>query len=263
MVAQELDPALLSPFLDHPESAGVLCDFDGTLSPIVDDPERAAPLPGVPEVLDRLARRYQRVAVVSGRPVHFLLDRLQLHDGEPSSVVVSGLYGLQRMIDGVIEEDEEARGWRPVIEETASRADAEAPAGVRVERKGLSLTLHVRTAPQLAGWVESFARSAADVTGLCLRPARLSWELVPPVPVDKGKVVGELVEGLDAACFLGDDFGDLPAFDALDRLAAERGADVLRVAVASDEAPAELVERADVVVEGPPGALELLHRLAD
>lgn len=261
MAAREADPDLLRPFLEHPERAGVLCDFDGTLSAIVDEPDQADALPGVPEALHRLVGRYGRVAVVSGRPVRFLLDRLDLGDGTPPGMVVAGLYGLQRATEGEIEEDAEARSWRPVVEEVAARADAEAPAGVRVERKGLSLTLHVRTAPELGPWTESFARAAADTTGLCLRPARLSWELVPPVPIDKGKVVGELVDGLDAACFMGDDWGDLPGFDALDRLAAG-GASVLKVAVASDEAPAELMERADVVVDGPAGALDLLHQLA-
>jgi trehalose 6-phosphate phosphatase len=76
-------------------------------------------------------------------------------------------------------------------------------------------------------------------------------------------VVDALVEAAAAACFLGDDLGDLPAFDALDRLAARSGADVLRVAVRSEEAPPELLARADLVVDGPPGALALLEELRD
>jgi hypothetical protein len=35
----------------------------------------------------------------------------------------------------------------------------------------------------------------------------------------------------------------------------------MRVGVRSPEAPPELLERADVVVDGPPGALALLRRL--
>ena len=53
--------------------------------------------------------------------------------------------------------------------------------------------------------------------------ARLSYELRPPFAIDKGTVVGELVADLDAACFIGDDRGDLFAFDALDRFAADGG----------------------------------------
>ncbi len=40
----------------------------------------------------------------------------------------------------------------------------------------------------------------------------MSVELRPPVKTDKGTVVDELASGLGAACFFGDDLGDLPAF---------------------------------------------------
>jgi trehalose 6-phosphate phosphatase len=62
-------------------------------------------------------------------------------------------------------------------------------------------------------------------------------------------------------CFVGDDRGDLPAYDALDRLAV-RGVHTLRVAVASSEAPDELIARADLVLDGPAEVLAFLRRLA-
>ena len=48
--------------------------------------------------------------------------------------------------------------------------------------------------------------------------------------------------------------------DGLDRLAAA-GVHTVRVAVSTPEAPAEVLARADLVVEGPEGALALLQRL--
>ena len=60
--------------------------------------------------------------------------------------------------------------------------------------------------------------------------------------------------------FVGDDVVDLPAFDALDEL-ARKGLTTLRVAVRSSEAPEELLERADVIVDGPVGVLGLLEDL--
>ncbi|MGH9269584.1 MAG: trehalose-phosphatase, partial [Acidimicrobiales bacterium] len=128
--------------------------------------------------------------------------------------------------------------------------------------KGLSVTLHVRGAPEHEGWAWSWANERAARSGLLAIGARLSVELRPPVATDKGTVVAELVDGMAAACFVGDDLGDLPAFDALDRLAAATGAVVLRVGVRSAEAPAELLSRADVLVDGPAGALSLLEQLA-
>ncbi|HET7720248.1 MAG TPA: hypothetical protein VFK43_09805, partial [Acidimicrobiales bacterium] len=93
-----------------------------------------------------------------------------------------------------------------------------------------------------------------------VHPARMSFELRPPLKRDKGTVLAEAAAGRRQVCFLGDDRGDLTAFDTLDRMAAE-GATVLRVGVDSTEAPAELLERADVVVEGPEGSLRILRGL--
>jgi trehalose 6-phosphate phosphatase len=88
----------------------------------------------------------------------------------------------------------------------------------------------------------------------------MSVELHPPVEVDKGTVVEELVGGLPTACFLGDDVGDLPAFAALSRLAAA-GRATFRVVIDSPEATEEVRRAADLVVDGPVGALELLRGL--
>jgi trehalose 6-phosphate phosphatase len=59
---------------------------------------------------------------------------------------------------------------------------------------------------------------------------------------------------------VGDDRIDLPGFDALDALDAD-GVHTLRVAVDSPEVPTELIERADLVVDGPRAVVELLARL--
>ena len=229
-----------------PRHSGILVDFDGTLSPIVDDPATAQPLDGIPDVLDRLAQRYERVAVVSGRPVAFLVRLL------PPSLFLSGLYGLEVIDRGRRRDHPSGGAWREVVDDVASYSAARGPAGMRVESKGLSLTLHYRTRPEIADDVRDWAERQAARSGLRVRPARMSVELHPPIEADKGTAVDEVASGLAAVCFIGDDVGDLPAFDALDRLEAG-GTVVLRVAVRSDEAPAELLARADHVVDGPEG----------
>ena len=92
------------------------------------------------------------------------------------------------------------------------------------------------------------------------RAARLSVELHPPVEADKGTVLEGLAEGFRNVCFLGDDVGDVPAFAALERL-GEAGAVTLAVAVSSPETDPAVLAAADVVVDGPAGALALLRRL--
>ena len=233
----------------------MLTDFDGTLAPIVEDPTTAAPLPGVVEVLRRLSRRYARVGVVSGRPVAYLLDRLG------PDLWLSGLYGLEAVERGRPVEAPTAGRWRPVVAGVVAAAvERFGPVDGTVEDKGLSLTLHFRRRPEQELEVRTWADAEAARTGLVVRPAKASVELHPPLDVDKGTVVEAAAAGLRAACFLGDDVGDLPAFRALDRLAAT-GIHTVRVVVGTSETPAELVDEADVVVEGPAGALAFLRSL--
>jgi len=247
-------PPPLQVLAARPERAGVYTDFDGTLAPIVDNPFDARALDGAGDALAALASRYDRVGVISGRPVRFLLDSIAA-----PGVDLWGEYGLERVVDGEIRPAEGAERWRPVVEEVAARADA---AGIaeRVERKSLSVTLHWRADPEREAAVRAWATDEAERTGLEAFPARKAVELRPPLRRDKGTALDEAAAGLAATCFLGDDRGDLAAFDALDRLAAD-GVHVTRIAVHSPEMPEELERRADIVVDGPEGALALLRSL--
>jgi len=141
----------------------------------------------------------------------------------------------------------------------AKRADA---AGVaeRVERKSLSVTLHYRADPRREQVVREWAAEEAARTGLHLTEARKAVELRPPIHRDKGTALVEAAAGLAAVCFLGDDRGDLAAFDALDRLAYE-GVHTARIAVRSPEMPSDLERRADVIVDGPAAAVAVLRAL--
>jgi trehalose 6-phosphate phosphatase len=89
----------------------------------------------------------------------------------------------------------------------------------------------------------------------------MAVEFRPPVGIDKGSVVETLARGCAAACFAGDDAGDMAAFAALDRLGTD-GTRAVRVAVTDEETPPELVAAADVIVRGPAEALDLFRALA-
>jgi trehalose 6-phosphate phosphatase len=244
----------LAPLRREPATAGIFSDFDGTLSPIMEDPELAEPVPGVPALLDELARRYPVVAVVSGRPVAFLAARL------PASVLLAGLYGLEVQRHGELHIDPEAERWRPVVRTAVTRLRAVAPPGVLVEPKDLSVTCHYRTNPSVEPQVIALTQEVAAATGLVVRRGRKAVELLPPIRADKGTVIRKWAASLRFVCYLGDDLGDLAAFGALDQLAA-RGISTARIAVRSDEAPAELPQAADVIVDAPEGAAALLRTL--
>ena len=253
-----MDPApLFAPFVEDPARSGLFFDFDGTLSPIVADPALAAPVPGAPELLSELADRFGHVGILSGRPVsfvqqHFTDDRLEL----------AGIYGLERVIGGRREDHPAAGAWREVIEDITASSLAHGPAGMHVEPKGLSLTMHYRNAPEIADAVHDWVESQTARSGLEVRRAKMSYELHPPIDVDKGTLLVELAADLRCVAFVGDDVGDLPAFDGLDRL-REAGVATVRVGVRSAEQSSDLILRADCTVDGPEGVLDLVRSLRD
>jgi trehalose 6-phosphate phosphatase len=249
---------VLGPLAQDPARACLLTDFDGTLAPIVADPYAARPLAGAVDTLRALAARLGCVAVVSGRPASFLVEVA----GE--GLVLSGLYGLELVrpgTGGVVEVPAEVERWRDVVLTVADEAEAAAPAGVVVERKGLSLTIHTRTAVGEAGWAATFCTQAAARTGLVVHAAKMSLELRPPVATDKGTVVTSLAAGSTAVAYLGDDLGDLPAYAALDALRAS-GVVTVKVAVGGPELDPRVEAAADVVLDGAAACLAALEELA-
>jgi trehalose 6-phosphate phosphatase len=245
--------------LDDPGEAGIFCDFDGCLAPIVPDPEAARAVRGATAVLGRLARRFKVVAVVSGRSAADLSRRVRV-----PGVRILGLHGMEEARDGVITVVPEAEAARDAVE-AAVRSLGDALRGVRgavLEHKGLALAVHFRRAadPEEAERTAApLVRDAAARNGLVVVPGRRILEVRPAGGGDKGDAVRRVVaaESLAGALVAGDDVGDLPAFDAVDELDVR-----VRVAVASDEAPPELVERADLVLRSPAEFVSLLRRLA-
>jgi trehalose 6-phosphate phosphatase len=249
-------------FKRDPGSAGLFLDFDGTLSEIVTVPSEARPAPGVLEVLDELSARYRLVAIVSGRSAHELLEWLP-------RIEVWGVHGAQRTLDGEVVMSDRAAPFSDLMKHVREDAEAAVRAagieGVIVEDKGVMVGLHFRAASDRARAERELDRIAAQLAerhGLWRAGGKLAYELRPPAVFSKAAVVLDRAreEDLEAVAFFGDDVVDLPGFDALDILENE-GARTLRVAVDSSEAPRALIERADVVVPGPAGAVSLLREL--
>jgi trehalose 6-phosphate phosphatase len=232
---------LLQRLAAEPERAAILLDVDGTLAPIVGEPSAAhVPEPTRAE-LARLVSRYALVACVSGR-AGADVERLVRVPG----VAVVGEHGLELAPDAPV--------WADRIAEFAAGVDWPA------ERKPLSLTFHFRRAEDEAAARAYLTQveSAARREGLVPRWGRMVLEVRPPVTADKGTAVTALLTraAVTRALYAGDDTTDLDAFGSLAGL--ELG---IRVAVDSPEASPQLLAAADLVVDGPPGMLELLQAL--
>ena len=246
-------------------------DFDGVLSPIVDEPSEAHIHPGAREVLVDLAEVVRAVAVITGRPARQALalgdlDEVGAEIGDHGKeLFVFGQYGNERWSSTQrrVVSPRPPHGLSTFQRELPGllrRADASA---AYVEEKGLAVAVHTRRLPEpgavrdrLLGPLEELAARH----GLAIEPGRNVIEVRSP-GMSKGHAVHTLVEEQDAGGFLfaGDDLGDLEAFAAVEEL-REQGLATLLVCSQSDEVSA-LVERADVVVPGPDGVLDLLRQL--
>ncbi len=248
-------------------------DFDGTLSPIVDDPEAAHIHPEAGEVLVALAQRVRAVAVITGRPARQVLDLGGLEEvgrafaDVGKDLYVFGQYGNERWCSGTGEvlTASPPDGLADFERELPGLLDELDAGDAWIEDKGLAVAVHTRRLQDSRAAFDRLLpalRERAERHGLSVEPGRNVIEVRAP-GVHKGGAVSTLVEELGAAgfCFGGDDLGDVEAFDELDRL-DETGFATLRVCVASDEESA-LQRRADVIVHGPEGVLELLRALVD
>ena len=229
--------------------AGVLLDFDGSLADIVARPELASPVQGARDAIAALVRRYRVVALISGRRNEELLAFIDVDGLEHV-----GLYGMQEAAPDLID----------AISGLVDRA-VEAVPEAWVEHKVSSLAVHYRQAPDAAAARAALLPRLMDVaaaSGLRVLEGKMVMEVVPASRPLKGGAVERLIgeHALEAVLFAGDDLADLDAFAALDRASAS--IHVVKVAVRGPETPAQLLDSADVQVEGPAGLVALLRQLA-
>ncbi|MGW7268555.1 trehalose-phosphatase [Streptomyces sp. NPDC054842] len=258
----------LDAILGRPGRAVIALDFDGTLAPIVADPEQARAHPGAVAALAALAPKVASVAVVTGRPAGVAV-RHGGFAGVPGleHLVVLGHYGAERWdaVSGTVNAPAPHPGVAAVRAELPGFLDEiGAWQGTWIEEKGRAVAVHTRRAADPQAAFETLRGPLTELAarhGLIVEPGRMVLELRPP-GVDKGVALTEYVRetGAEAVLYAGDDLGDLPAFAAVDKLRSD-GVPGLLVCSGSAEV-AELAERADLVVEGPPGVVALLTALA-
>ena len=256
----------LSPLTGDPSSGAVFCDIDGTLAPIVDRAEEARVPDEVAVLLGALGRRYRSVACISGRSAAEARRLVGV-----GSISYAGSHGAELLEPGsktprVLPA---FKSWEERVRRFASEQDTPElrRLRVRMEDKGAIYAFHWRGVPdedEARVRLEGLAQEA-ETAGFDTHWGRKVLEVRPPVPIDKGQAVHELVTRarVRSALFGGDDATDLDGFDALDSLveAGELEAGV-RVGVRSDEGPAAIVERADLVVDGVDGFVQVLEALA-
>lgn len=258
---------LLAPLLANPVQAAIFTDVDGTLAPIAARPEQAAVPEAARALLAQLAERYGMVGCISGRRAAEARRLVGV-----DRIAYAGNHGLELLLAG----EEEARldpslaGRERLAAEFLAAIDSGdlAPAGLRVEDKGAIQGLHWRGAEdERAAEARAHEIGAeAGRAGLEPRWGRKVLELRPVGGGGKDAAVAALLatDGVKAAIYAGDDRTDLDAFRRLREL--KEGGELeaaICVGVASPEAPPELAEESDLLVDGPDGWLKILESLAE
>ena len=263
----------------------IVVDFDGTLAVGTRDPAAARIEPLAQRALRRLGRiateRPGRVhvAVLTGRIVADVVTRVRA-----GGVEYLGDHGLQQ---GMLPRGGRAERLRVTTDESldAHREPAEilavgvaaelgAPRWLFVERKGPSVAFHVRQADDVAAARASVVAAIAAVErrlglvhGLAHYRGRSVVDLRPREAGGKREAVERLVarHRPGAIVALGDEVSDIDAFEAV--IAARAADPTVRgftVAVHGGlrPAPPDLVERADLALDGAPEVGRLLAALA-
>lgn len=256
----------LAPLRKAPDRGAVFCDVDGTLAPIVERAENAHVPEKTARLLGVLGRRYACVACVSGRSVAEARRLVGV-----GSIAYAGTHGAELLEAGAnrAQLTSSLGQWAERVQSFALDNDStdSRMLRIRIEDKGPIVAFHWRGAPDeeaAQSHLEAIAENAQS-EGFHTHWGRKVLEVRPPIEIDKGHAVRELVRrtGVRAALFGGDDATDLDGFDALDALVEEGTLDsAVLVGVSSDEGPREIVERADLVVDGVSGFAMVLEALA-
>lgn len=246
--------------------SALLTDIDGTLSDIAPTPDAAFVAPEIRDSLRRLRDRIALVGAVSGRATESGARMVGIEE-----LLYIGNHGMERLENGVWSPHPLAAGATThvgaALAEIASATEGRTGTWLLTEHKGLTGTVHYRLAPDHAAaraMLLPVVTAAAGRHGLKVTEGRAILELRPPIQVNKGSAVADLIHerGLRGAIFLGDDVTDVDAFDALRAARDQQGIATLSIAVLGPETPARVPAAADAAVEGVAGVAALLDALA-
>ena len=246
---------------------GLVFDIDGTLSPIAPTPEEARLYPGVVTLLQQASER-ANVAIMTGRAI----------DDGARMVNVDGLtyignHGLE-WSDGLpwlhpVHMVQEALAYVEPGKQLLDLAEdglAGVP-GIIVQRKSVGGSIHYRLAPdpeEARRRILSLLEEPARKVNMRLGEGKQVVEVKAPLAVNKGYALRQFVQrlGLHATIFAGDDRTDFDAVVEISRL-REEGIAALSIVVQHADTPPELLEHADIVVQGVEGMVDLLRKMVE
>lgn len=194
------------------ERAALFLDLDGTLVDLAPTPEAARPDPACLALIGALgAKLHGRLALLTGRSIA-VADRMVRR----SVICVAGVHGLERRTAAG---ELESAAAHPGLVDAGDvlEALARARTGLQLERKGASVALHYRQAPDTQEAVMETVERLARATGLEVQHGKAVAELRTPGPSKAAALKSFMREAPFAGALplvLGDDLTDEPAFQA-------------------------------------------------
>lgn len=252
---------LLQTLLEQPR-IGLVSDVDGTLSQIVDQPDAATISPQHRTHLRQLQTQLALVAFVSGRAARDLRRMVDLPDA-----VYVGNHGLEWWQDGAVVLSSEAAAYRPALETVRDALRPHTVSGMIIEDKGATLSIHYRQTADPTATVDTLRPVLADLTArhqLKLFQGRMVFEVRPPIAINKGTALRELVTRyeLAGAVYIGDDTTDVDALQMARDLRAAGTCYALGLGVQASETPETVLTTADLLVTGVQDVASMLGWLS-
>ena len=247
--------------------AALVTDIDGTISPIASTPAAAVIVPEARDALRSLAGNLALVAIVTGRASADAERMLNLAD-----IVYIGNHGFERRWQGETRDHSGGKESQLAIQQALNHIERELvfealDEGTLLENKRLSGAVHYRLAPArdvIGPRIGAIVAGAAAASGLRMTEGRYVFELRPPITVNKGTAVLDLIEDhhLKGIIFLGDDVTDVDGFREVRKATRNGVVNGLTIAVNAPEVRPIVIEEADATVEGVAGAVAFLSALA-
>lgn len=247
---QDAPPELLRPLLAATR-LGVITDIDGTISPLAVEPGDARVTPRNRALLAALSERLTLVAAVSGRAA---ADAYRMV-GIPG-LTVFGNHGLEQWVDGQAKATTtQAAAFRPALSRALAHIRQLEVDDLTILDKTITAAVHFRGAVDPAAVAAAYGpvveRIAAQY-GLVYFQGRMVFELRPPLAINKGTALRQLVQDhqLDAAIYLGDDTTDVDALRMARRLRRDGACHAIALGVVARDTPDAVCQAADWLLAG-------------
>jgi len=231
---------------------GFITDVDGTISETAPTPRQARISPLCRRYLAALSQHLPLVAAISGRPAQEVKDMIKI-----DSMVYIGNHGLERWTGGHSEFARDIQDYPGIINSVLKELTPllNNIAGIIIENKGITASIHYRLCrepEQVAQQILAALRNLPPVKQLRILQDRMVVELLPPLVVNKGTAISDLIQeyNLQGGIYMGDDLTDIDAFQAMHSVSHNSDFKGLAIGIISQETPGGLVAEADFTLNG-------------